>query len=307
MSIGVGEEDASAVADAVVASGVVSVSDSMAAKSVDRPGREESVAGGGAGETGARIVAHEMLGVATAQAPRIDSRMVVKSGKDGVIAAACAIVVNDVAARGRDRSSGKSRKAADKCDRAREPTEPPPPPTAPRERAAFGPVPSSLPAPPLVRVHRLLLSTVHTIRESCQGGAHPRLLSMHRGTILRTHVWRNARRPAAPPPTAFVVQCHRLRRSLCRLCTRASPGGETAESDRPGCRRARSRCAQCNHPLDRRGVIARRRKGSSRGRRNCCSSWANARATLTTRPLARWPESHREQARAAFAEPPGAS
>jgi hypothetical protein len=31
-----------------------------------------------------------------------------------VIAAACAIVVNDVAARGRDRSSGKSRKAADK-------------------------------------------------------------------------------------------------------------------------------------------------------------------------------------------------
>jgi hypothetical protein len=114
LSIGVGEEDASAVADAVVVSGVVSVSDSMAAKSVARPGREESVAGGGAGETGARIVAHEMLGVATAQAPRIDSGMVVKSGTDGVIAAACAIVVNDVAARGRDRSSGKSRKAADK-------------------------------------------------------------------------------------------------------------------------------------------------------------------------------------------------
>ena len=65
--------------------------------------------------------------------------------------------------------------------------------------------------------------------------------------------------------------------------------------------------SESDHGLRAGPVIGRRRKGSSRGRRNCCSSWANTRATLTARSLARWPESHREQARGAFAEPPGAS
>ena len=83
--------------------------------------------------------------------------------------------------------------------------------------------------------------------------------------------------------------------------------GRIKQSDRRGRRRRviPSRAKRsCARPARRDRC---RRKGSSRGRRNCCSSWANARATLTARSLARWPESHREQARGAFAEPPGAS
>ena len=42
-------------------------------------------------------------------------------------------------------------------------------------------------------------------------------------------------------------------------------------------------------------------RSSSVGAPGSCS-WANARATSTARSFARWPESHREQARGAFAE-----
>jgi len=174
---------------------------------------------------------------------------------------------------------------------------------------------SSFGARPSAIINRLGLDTLTRRLEPPPWGddgasvllAEPRVRSQPPSTRFRRQA---ARQPRPRPPHAERVTPIWDGCSSWTKRSRWDPGQHSTRARGSSPKRSRG-LAEAMHQSLRGGrrdrTIAARRKGSSRGRRNCCSSWANTRATLTARSLARWPESHREQARGAFAEPPGAS
>src|SRR5450755_5188147 len=89
------------------------------------------------------------------------------------------------------------------------------------------------------------------------------------------------------PNASWGARTGESRRSLRRQRGAGASRGPAMDAIVGPAKVARSRSAHSDRADGSVGATARRRKGSSLGRRYCRSSWANARATLTARSLAR--------------------